>query len=364
MQPTVFQPNNHSRWEIRYRPVLPETAEALKTLFLTHYSNLADSIASIEQVDEAEINSNNFKATAVKKGKKDVFLLRRYPAERSETAILSIYEVVNFLRGRDLSVPEIINSDAGEALIFVPPYRYSVFRFETANHYRGTLEELKSVAKGIGNLDAALSAFPNVARIKPVVAFPPRALALREFSEAIWEGLFQKAEKYRKEHPEDEFNSRVLAFRDLIMNALRETPPECYATLPSQLTHIDLHPHNLLTDGHALSVILDFDSLRFVERMRGVAFGLHRLVRQHIVFDNPPDIRKAVHWARHTFLDAYQTHNQLSEEEIQALPYFIRNEALSRLSYAMKEFYATGEKVWTGDLEKQTATIAEAAYFE
>lgn len=364
MQPRVFQPNNHSRWEIKYRSVTSETAGALKDTFLAHYSNLADSIESIEQVDEAEINSNNFKVTGVKNGKEAVFLLRRYPAERNETAIRAIYEVVNFLRGRDLRVPEIINSDAGEALIFVPPYRYSVFRFETANHYRGTLEELESVAEGIGKLDAALSAFPDVARIKPVVAFPPRALTLREFSEAIWKDLFQKAEECREGRPKDEFNARVLAFKDFIMNALRETPPERYAAAPSQLVHIDLHPHNLLTDGHAPSVILDFDSLRFGERMRGVAFAIHRLVRQHIVFESPTDREKAVHEARDMFLEAYQTQNQLSEQEIQSLPYFIRNEALSRLSYALKEFYATGERAWAGDLEKQTATIAEAAYFE
>ena len=65
-----------------------------------------------------------------------------------------------------------------------------------------------------------------------------------------------------------------------------------------------------------------------------------------------------------TFLDAYSGTTALSDEELKSIPYFIRNEALSRLSYAMKDYYFNNNPAWKGDLDKQTATIAEAKYFE
>ena len=91
---------------------------------------------------------------------------------------------------------------------------------------------------------------------------------------------------------------------------------------------------------------------------------MHRLVRQHVVLSNPNNIMSAVKNAQKIFLKAYQQSNTLTPEELHAATYFLRHEALSRLSYSMKDFYYNGNGAWKGDLEKQTATIAEASYFE
>jgi Ser/Thr protein kinase RdoA (MazF antagonist) len=127
--------------------------------------------------------------------------------------------------------------------------------------------------------------------------------------------------------------------------------------------HFDLHPHNLLADGEHLLAIIDLDSLRVFERMRAVAFALHRIVRQHIVFTQPEDIRAAAAEATRVFLDAYRTHMPLTNKDIHAIPYFIRTEALARLSYAMKDNYLHKNQTWKQDLEKQVSHILEAGYF-
>jgi Ser/Thr protein kinase RdoA (MazF antagonist) len=97
--------------------------------------------------------------------------------------------------------------------------------------------------------------------------------------------------------------------------------------------------------------------------MRAVAFALHRCVRQYIVLAQPEDIRAATAEASKIFLDAYRTHMPLIDEDVQAIPYFIRNEALARLSYAMKDNYLNKNSAWKGDLDKQISSLLESEYF-
>jgi Ser/Thr protein kinase RdoA (MazF antagonist) len=159
------------------------------------------------------------------------------------------------------------------------------------------------------------------------------------------------------------FDERLCEFSDLILDAVEQTPSLQYENVAKKLVHFDLHPHNILTDGETLLAIIDFDSLRALEPMRAVAFALHRVVRQHIVFMQPSDISAAVKSAQTVFLDAYQKEKLLSRDEIDSIPYFIRSEAIARLSHAMKDYYINNNSSWKENLEKQTAAILEAKYF-
>ncbi|MBI4138610.1 phosphotransferase [Candidatus Uhrbacteria bacterium] len=363
MSPQLFQPNNHSTWKISYRPVSPEEFSRLSDVFLRLYPDLAERILTIEQVSEIEINSNNFKLRVTKAGSEADYLLRRYPETRNIDAVREAHEAMEFLRANGLNVPEIVLAASGEVLVADDGVQYSVFRFIEADHYRGTLEELQSAAREFGKLDTLLTRLPNLDRLRELTEFPERVLELRMFSLEVWEKIFFAAAVQAEEHPEDDFHTKFLSFKEFILDAVHRTTPGSHE-VPVQMIHFDLHPHNLLTDGVSLVAILDFDSLRYLERMRGVAFAMHRLVRQHVVFTRSDDFPGTVSRARELFLSAYQEHCPLTPEEVNSAAYFLRSEALSRLSYAMKDLYFNGNPAWKGDLEKQTATIAESALFE
>ena len=359
----LFLPNNQSKWKIDYQPVEKGVFSALKTVVLKNYSKLADDIKLVEQVAETEINSNNFKVTASKNGQNKFFLLRRYPEGLDTSYVKSVYGAMRFLLKGGLKIPEIIKADSGDELIIVFPHGYAMFSFLDANHFRGALEEIESVAGAFGRLDFLLSRLPNAEILKKQIAFPEEVFKIREFSREIWTGIFNKVEELCR-NTKDEFDEKLLSLKDFIFDAIEKTPPGAYDDLPKQIIHFDLHPHNLLTDGKKLSAILDFDSLRFFERMRGVAFSMHRLVRQHVVFTNPKNVKIAVANAKEVFLRAYQKENQLTEEELGAVAYFIRHEALSRLSLVIKNLLYKNNSAWKGDFEKQISNIAESEYFE
>ena len=364
MQTKIFLPNNHSKWQIAYRAVTPEISKEIAGVFLKHYGEEGDVVVSVEQVDEAEINSNNFKVTFVRRGVEHTMLVRRYGEKRDKDLLEATAAVLDHLGAKGVKVPKILRSHAGNTFEREGAYTHTAFEFLDAQHYRGTLPEISATATELAKLHAALGDLPNKTALEQAVAFPEATLHLRTYDQDIWERILSAAKANDSSRNDPEFDAHLLASESLIRDAVRDTPPDVYAHTEQSLVHFDLHPHNILTDGSDLLAIIDLDSLRKLEPMRATAFALHRLVRQHVVHTEPEDLEEAIRKAIKVFLNAYTGITRLTDEELASIPYFIRNEALSRLSYAMKDYYFNNNPAWKGDLDKQTATIAEAKYFE
>jgi Ser/Thr protein kinase RdoA (MazF antagonist) len=363
MQLPIFQPNNHSKWQISYRPVTTLLKGAIEAIFIKHYAKQGDSVISVEQVDETEINSNNFKVTFLRDRKEECILIRRYAHKRDHAMLEASALVLGFLREKGMRVPEIIRSRSGNTFETDDNYTYAAFHFLHGHHYRGTLSEVADIAREFARLQNAFDDLPNKEELLRDLVFPPEVHELRRYSSDIWKELICKAKDKNSLRNDPVFDERLCEFSDLILDAVEQTPSLQYENVAKKLVHFDLHPHNILTDGETLLAIIDFDSLRALEPMRAVAFALHRVIRQHIVFTQPSDISAAVKSAQTVFLDAYQKEKLLSRDEIDSIPYFIRSEAIARLSHAMKDYYINNNSSWKENLEKQTAAILEAKYF-
>ncbi len=364
MQSPIFLPNNHSKWQIAYRAVAPEVYEEIAAVFLKHYGEEGDRVLSIEQVDETEINSNNFKVTFMRGATEHTMLLRRYGEKRDKALLEATALVLSHLQQRGVKVPNILRSRTGNTFEHEGANTHTAFEFLDGHHFRGELSEIAAVATGLAKLHQALEDLPNKSELERAVAFPPTMIELRTYDQDIWERILSAAKEADEKRADPEFDAKLISREALIRDALENTQPGQYAHLPRSLVHFDLHPHNILTDGTDLLAIIDLDSLRSLPPMHAVAFALHRLVRQRVVHTAPEDINQATKQAISVFLEAYSTVMPMSSEELASIPYFIRHEALSRLSYAMKDYYFNNNPAWKGDLDKQTATIAEAKYFD
>lgn len=357
MQTELFCPNNHSKWIVEYRPINTDLRAELKCVIDNYYSQLFDfdSIRNIEQVDEVEVNSNNFRITVEKNGYWNRYLLRRFPVNRVTNNILATYEIAEYLKSGGLKVPTVILSKNNEKLVWQNGVAWSLFEFLSDTHYRGTVDELKSAGREIGKLNRLLDIIPNKEQIRTLVVFPENYTDARKYSEEIWFDIFDKANDKK-----DEFSEKLLSMKPLIMGYVNQNVSDLYAHLPKQLVHFDLHPHNLLADGEKIVAILDFDSVRYLEKIRTVAFAVHRLVRQCILFNHLPmaEVRKL----SDIFIGEYLREDTLTQEEIVSIPHFIRNEALCRFSYVTKNVYRNGSK-WECDFNKQILSLAESVYF-
>lgn len=355
----IFQPNNHSQWRIGYKPVASKIDSRVRKILREQYN--FDQIKSIEQVAEAEVNSNNFKVT-LSDGR--CFLLRRYIANLDANVIDRTIDIMEHLAGLGVQVPQVIKTVSERRISIVDGEPHTLFAFIEGDHYRGTGEELASAGKEIGRLDQALVNLPASRDWAAELSLPAKAKEFRIYSQVIWQEIFMKASERVASDPTDRFHADLLGQKDFIFQAVEKT----LAAKPIQpsfgVVHFDLHPHNLLANGEAVTAILDFDSLRYLERSRALAFALHRMVRQYIIYNQRTDYSAVAAEARKIFLDTYRQANSINDEALAAIPYFIRDEALCRLTYAMKDQYFNSNPAWRQDLPKQTAAIAEAVFFE
>lgn len=363
MQSQIFLPNNHSKWQVNYRKVDRDVFVAVAAVFREYYASPKDTLINIEQVDEAEVNSNNFKLTYTNDYGEKQLLIRRFGEKRDKTSLDAVASVLEYLHAKNLRVPVILRSTRGNIFEKENDLVYIAFSFLPGDHFRGTLSELEDVAGEFARLNNVLSELPEKEKLTELVAMPKAATEMREYSLDVWERIFALAKESNSTRSDPAFDARLLSNERLIMDAVDNTPPELYKDTNRILVHFDLHPHNLLTDGKRLLAIIDFDSLREFEPMRAVAFALHRLVRQHVVHSAPNDIAAAVHDAKKVFLDAYTAQHPLTEVELDSIPYFVRSESLARLSNAMKDYYFNGNPAWKGDLDKQIMNIAESKFF-
>lgn len=355
---SVFQPNNHSQWRIGYKPVTDDQATKLKELLSKNYA--LGSILSIEQVNETEVNSNNFKIATTRGN----FLLRRFLATKDQKIILRTLDLIKSLAGEGVRVPQVANSITGEPLVILNDEFYCLFVFTEASHYQGSKLELESAGTQVGLLDQALSHLSTDPKWQQELSLPDQVKELRRYDLTIWQELFTKARARAEANPDDKFDQDFIASESIIMEAVEKTLKAKPTESAWGVVHFDLHPHNFLANGHEIVAIIDLDSLRYLERARALAFALHRLIRQYIIFNNLNDYPKAVTEGRKLFFDAYKKVNQIDDQELAPLAYFIRDEALSRLTYAMKDLYFNNNPAWKQDLVKQLTNLAEATYFD
>jgi len=356
---SIFQPNNHSQWRIAYKSITPEVSDRVKKILLEQYD--LDRVAKVEQVAEVEVNSNNFKVT-VSDGK--CFLLRRYITNSDGKMAERTLDIIERLAGQGVRVPQVVKTVGGGKVAVVAGEPHALFAFVEADHYRGTGEELVSAGREIAHLDKALADLPPTHDWEAELSLPEKTKELRSYDLEIWQEIFRKAEERATSESVDQFHAELLNQKDFILQSVKETLVAKPSKTSFGVVHFDLHPHNLLADGKEILTILDLDSLRYLERARALAFAFHRMVRQYVIFNQRTDYAPATAEAKNIFINEYLNFHNLDKTEISSISYFIRDEALCRLTYAMKDQYFNNNPAWRQDLPKQTASLAEAAYFE
>lgn len=356
----LFLPNNHSVWQIRYKPLEAGKAATLSALMRKHFSAHIDTVSGVEQVDEAEVNSNNFKITGSHGGKEVVYLLRSVDAQREPQALESRVAILKLLSTSGVPLPQVLPA-AAEPVI-EDGRRYLLFVFIAADHYRGTREELLDCARTVAKLDVALQALSAEHKDDAGMQFTPEYLEACAFSTSIWQNVFAKIKEFTE--PEAKETAQQLLERsEEILNYTAWIESQQKPEAKSQVAHFDLHPHNFLADGSRIVAVLDFDSLRYVEKMRTLSFATHRAVRQHLIYTGGEITSARIDEAKQAFRAAYREYGLLTDAEVASSPYFMRHEAMMRLTFTIKKFAETGVLVWKQDLPKQLAVMAEADYF-
>jgi Ser/Thr protein kinase RdoA (MazF antagonist) len=130
-----------------------------------------------------------------------------------------------------------------------------------------------------------------------------------------------------------------------------ELPDELYWSLPMAIVHGDYHSGNLLFDGDRVAGIFDFDWVSHQPRMADITDGLIFFAGRRDSPLDPADIRSltqpfTLDWPRmRRFMAGYQRVLRVEEDELAALPAFIRARWLYMRVDAMRRKVPDAEKL-------------------
>lgn len=357
----IFEPNNHSTWDIKYRSVSQEIVKKVATLVLSNYSRIVKNVLSVEQFDGTEVNSNNFRLVFTDVNDSKSYMLVRIHKAFDEKSVSAVHQTMLLLIKNGCSVPRAIANDSEEYITSHSGEIFTAYEFIEGTHFQGNLSEITSTAQGLARFDSVLAKLPQdfeLAVLRKSISCVDDQFS---FSIDIWNDIIFRA-KLRKKSISDEFDDIIIDYSPHVLEAIGDV--EINADLPSQLVHSDLHPHNLITNGVSLLAIIDLDSINFGERMRAISFATHRLVRQYVVnvLKTIPKKEDVVR-IRDIFLANYCAINPLLGSELLSIKQLIQHEALRRIVYIAKDVYYRDIDDWKSGINKQINNLFEAEYF-
>jgi Ser/Thr protein kinase RdoA (MazF antagonist) len=365
----LFQPDNFSRTEIAFKPADPHLS-LLGAMINSHFPEWR--IVEAQQLDRNEINSGNYEVELESEAhEKKRVLVREYKTLQDAEHVRFYLEFLDVLRERGVRVSAIHKTTQDTLFAQSGEKIYAVFEFIDATHFVPTELGFASVAKEVAIMHQAFDALQddNQDRIDSLskhghTFFNDTPQVLVSDLEKIEHAIEEKKEHtetdaliYAKLSQYKEIASQIEAMRNKIQ------------TLPKQIFHSDLHPHNILMrkDIDEVAALVDFDSMRVqpLGQALDVAYAIYRLGKQFFVSktENLEQIKKRAGKLRELFIAHYQTVKPLSREELELLPLLCKEEIMKKLVYLLKGAYLGNNIPWLHELPKFVSALDEIDCF-
>lgn len=346
----LFGPNNHSRYLIQWKPANEATGSLIRGL-LTNWYKVSEVLA-IDQIDEWERMSNNFRVSCTRQGNKEILLFRKHIASNDPKKLALTESISGVLRASDIPTPRTINSHEGKPWILAENHHWQMFEYIEGDHFRGTEQELLETAEYVALFHKTLAQSDL-----PIPHNRPYPWTRSE-----WNKIFEMAASGKSET-----DQMIIDHRPLIEAAIEQVTTSKHTSLniTAQPIHRDLHPHNTIFKDSSLKALLDFADVSLGERARDIGNACHRFVRQYIVLQERP-WQETIQTGLRLFLEQYHEYYPISREEFSALPVFIYDELLGKLYYNLKMAYLDNDLrfVTGGQPQKMLALLTEAQVIE
>ncbi len=346
----LFQPNNHSAWEVLWTDANTEQANEVRTLLEQHYGFHVEG--AVQKVGAWEVRSNNFRVDVTKDGERRTLLVKKNIAWKNGDDLGLVERVLGFLSEKGIPVPVVTAATDGSAHVVFGDHVWQVFAFIPGNYFRGTEDELRDAASHIARLHQALRTIPFADEIAK------RVKAVKVWTRADFENHF--GNEAMRENAAFQAVRVERAFLEEQMTDVEQGADEM-KTAKRQAVRNSLHPHDTLFEEGILRAIIDFEETGVNELGRDAGNACHRFVRQFVVNQARP-WQETLDRGVAIFMEAYLEANPLPPEEVHLMPLFIKDELLRKLHSTLTKLPTAEDKT---KYEKETfkfiAMLHEAA---
>lgn len=353
MENIIFGPNNHSKFKIGWRDINNGEAQKIAGLVAAHYDFCPTGV--VQQVDEFEQMSHNFRVEIQEKLNRKFVLLRKNIRIKDERTIVTLGILMTYLGHRGIPIPSAISTKDGQPFFSYNGHIWQLFEFISGDHFRGTSIELTEAARNIAKLhlvlaDTQLPVFDDVQKYLV-------------WNLDDWHNIFRLArlgdsavDRKVKAHEEFLLEQARLVVEDRNKNA----------PLTRQWIHADLHPLNtIFLEGGQLKSFLDFEKVYFGELARDVGKACHRLVRQFVVFQEKP-WRESLREGVRIFFEEYLKIHPLNDIDLDFVPRLLRDDLVSLAHYVLQQWYThqNTNLVEKGEFDKFLILLEESLHLE
>lgn len=332
----MFEPNNHSKWQVGWKAVSPECFEEIGTVLVDGYS--IHEVESVMQVDEWEHASNNYRVQYQMAGVSHQILLRRHILQDSES-IRASTTLIRHLRHHRIPCPAVLLADGGLRFVEHGGQKWQMFEFVSGDHFRGEENELSQAATLIAKMHEA---FDKLSSRRFSAAGIDQAIG--PLDTAYWDAIRELEGVNAFERFVIVERSFIREYVGRISDALRQIASK------EELIHGDLHPQNFLFPERQPCVILDFGNICFADYRYDIAMALHRLVRQFIVHQARP-WQDRILGGIAIFLRAYGMVDPSVERHVKLLPAFMAGLLFRKMAHNFG-LYRKGARSWESCLSQ------------
>ena len=299
--------------------------------------------------------SNNFRVRVKSEGKWSNILFRKHIQLKDKKSFDVLDKLFGFLLTEGVPVPRIVRTKDGKTTFQEGDSFYVMYEFIPGNHYRGTLKELKDIARQTALLHLALQETPFAREIaaKRQIVVP--------WTMEGWDAIFEAAKLKR-----GKMVDLVKESRDFILQEAEKIQKGFKNVRPTKMQpiHCDLHPQNtIFSKKERLIAFLDFEGVRMGEGCRDAANACHRFVRQFAVCQGG-EWRKTVPQGLKIFMKEYTKVSPL--KEVRLFPLYIQDEILRKIFQDVSRYCLENDQrqVEGGELEKKLTLLKEASILE
>lgn len=305
----------------------------------------------VEQFSGLEVNSSNFRV-ATNRGS---WLVKRVPdGVEPELAVgLQLWE---WLAGTGYEVPVPIATSGGRLTRREGTHAWSVTQFVPGAFFHGSAE-LEATARAIARIHVALQSPPSSVRLSNRwdYQFDDGDELLRAASreKTAWTAEFGALTAQRL---------AKFANSSAISRANETRDGWCH---DEQVSHGDLHPHNVLVDEDRPVAVVDVESLVVIPVLIAYAFARFKLVRQAVsaeALELPAAVLRAQELSL-KFRRAVESEDQRKWPETmwrQAAEV----ELMRRIFVILRSYYVEGDARWNRVLEMQLRGLEEIALMD
>ncbi|MDC0608465.1 phosphotransferase [Candidatus Pelagibacter ubique] len=297
----------------------------------------------IKQNSGRELNSNNFKL--ILKSKK--FILKRWSRKMKISEIKDIIDLIVWLDYNKINTPIPQKFNNNKYIVKNKNEYWSYFNFVDGNHFKGQIKEMKNVAKFVGIFMDRLKKYRNKNIKKTYKYFSKEDSDILKFLEKNFlnlDNFFSKehAKQIKKKLPE-------------IINLFNTLKRKKIKKEKTNLIHMDIHPHNLITENSKVKAILDLDSCVKGEIGHALSYTILKICKQTAVFNNKL-IKKNI---KKIFVREIKKNYKLNKTIENNFYYYALSEVLRRLIVMFKLSIKRNNRSWNNVIPIQLNHINE-----